>query len=177
MILSTERLSLIPVNEFRDVNALTDALWEIHSDTRTYSHRPDLVMKQRSEAIQLRDQWTEDWQQKGRGYYAVSYQGEIVGFAGVRHYILAGDAVLNTYYRFRPGVQGKGLAYEAVKAALDASAQLGKECIAIISPDNLPSVTLARRLGFRRSPDRDVSPEDQVYVLQNPQNEATANQL
>lgn len=44
MILSTERLSLIPVNEFRDVNALTDALWEIHSDTRTYSHRPDLVM-------------------------------------------------------------------------------------------------------------------------------------
>lgn len=107
----------------------------------------------------------------------MSYQGEIVGFAGVRHYILAGDAVLNTYYRFRPGAQGKGLAYEAVKAALDASAQLGKECIAIISPDNLPSVTLARRLGFRRSPDRDVSPEDQVYVLQNPRNDATANQL
>ena len=112
--LRTPRLRL-SVPSDTDINAIFD----IHSDTRTYEHRPELAMKTREEAVELAQSWQQHWIEKQLGYYTVhTLDGTTIGFTGVRHSEEAGEDVLNLYYHFAPESQGKGYAKEAAAAAI-----------------------------------------------------------
>ncbi|MFL6727132.1 MAG: GNAT family N-acetyltransferase [Sphingomicrobium sp.] len=101
------------------------------------------------------------WPYVGFGYWIVDLRanGSVIGQIGFADFKrdmepnIEGDPELG--YVFAPRVQGQGIAGEACRAALEwADASLNaKSYPAIISPENLASIRLAERLGFRREPD------------------------
>lgn len=161
--LHTQRLSMsVPTD------ADIDAIFAIHSDARTYEHRPELAMKSREEATELARSWQENWSKKQLGYYVVStLDGTTIGFTGVRHSEEAGEEVLNLYYRFAPESQGKGYAKEAAAAAIASARERFPQLpvVAIIDPANEASIALALKLGLRHVPGAGVPNDYEVYQL------------
>lgn len=145
-----------------------DAVFAIHSDARTYEHRPDLAMKTREEATELARAWQANWCERQLGYYVVStLDNTTIGFAGVRHSVEAGEEVLNLYYRFAPESQGKGYAKEAAAAAIASARKrfLQLPVVAIIDPTNEASIALALKLGLQHVPGAGVPDDYEVYRL------------
>lgn len=143
-----------------------DAVFAIHSDARTWRHRPELVMKTRSEAVELIKQWQHQWTDHGVGYFVVSTtEGKTVGFCGVREAEECGEPVLNLYYRFAPEAQGRGYAAEAAGAAMRWAREQGFErpVVAIIDPSNEASARLAQILGLQRDSRGGVTGDYDVY--------------
>src|SRR5699024_5390419 len=162
-VITTDRLRLT-VPQDSDVNAV----FEIHSDPRTYQHRPDLVMRSRTEAVELIRQWQSHWSNDGIGYFVVSTKtGEVIGFAGVRRSKEAGEAVLNLYYRFAPHSHGHGYATEAAGAAIEwaQGVHAGLPIVAVIDPSNTASARLARKLGMYRVQTEGASGDHDLYQL------------
>lgn len=161
--LQTPRLSLsVPTDT--DI----DAIFAIHSDARTYEHRPELAMKTREEAVELARAWQENWREKKLGYYVVStLDGTTIGFTGVRHSEEAGEEVLNLYYRFAPESQGQGYAKEAAAAVIASARERFPQLpvVAIIDPTNEASIVLALKLGLQRVPDAGVPDDYEVCRL------------
>lgn len=161
--LHTPRLSLsVPTD------ADIDAIFAIHSDSRTYAHRPELAMKTREEAVELARAWNENWCGKQLGYYVVStLDGTTIGFTGVRHSEEAGEEVLNLYYRFAPESQGKGYAKEAAAAAITSARERFPQLpvVAIIDPTNEASIALALKLGLQHVRGAGVPNDYEVYRL------------
>ncbi|MFY0407672.1 GNAT family N-acetyltransferase [Solicola sp. PLA-1-18] len=135
-----------------------DAVLAIEGDPRTARFRPDGPMdRERSDAYLASH--LADWADDGLGYWMVEHDGELVGFTGQRRLdapssILPGvepEALLNTYWRFSPGVWGAGVPTEAVRAAIDATLAAGTDrpVVAITTPDNVPSRRMAERVGMR----------------------------
>ena len=144
--LTTERLILRPPRDGDE-----DAVFTIHSDPRTYQHRPELAMKNREEASKLLRLWQHNWAEDGIGYFVVVREpADIIGFTGLRFSEEQGEQVLNLYYRFAPEAQGKGYAAEAAAAAIEWARQAHPErpVVAIIDPSNAPSTRLAEKLGL-----------------------------
>lgn len=145
-----------------------DAIFAIHSDARTYEHRPDLAMQTREEATELARAWQANWRERQLGYYVVStLDGTTIGFAGVRHSEEADEEVLNLYYRFAPDSQGKGYAKEAAGAAIASARERFPQLpvVAIIDPTNEASIALALKLGLRHVPGAGVPGDYEVYRL------------
>ena len=75
--------------------------------------------------------------------------GLVVGYTGVDHIDVEGEARLEWGYRLVPECRGLGYATEAGRALLaKAHRTYAGELIAIIAPDNLPSQNVCRKLGF-----------------------------
>ena len=161
--LSTPRLNLAAPTD-----ADIDAIFAIHSDARTYEHRPELALKTREEATELARAWQANWCENQLGYYVVStLDGTTIGFTGVRHSEEAGEEVLNLYYRFAPESQGKGYAKEAAAAAIASARERFAQLpvVAIIDPTNEASIALALKLGLRHVPGAGVPDDYEVYRL------------
>lgn len=161
--LRTSRLNLSAPTD-----ADIDAIFAIHSDARTYEHRPELAMKTKEEATELARAWQANWRENQLGYYVVStLDGTTIGFTGVRHSEEAGEEVLNLYYRFAPESQGKGYAKEAAAAAIASARERFPQLpvIAIIDPTNEASNALALKLGLQHVPGAGVPDDYEVYRL------------
>ena len=163
--LGTERLILTVPDERSD-----DAIFEIHSDVRTYQHRPDLAMKTREEAVALRQQWQRNWSEDEIGYFAVATAAApdtFIGFCGVRKSIEKDQDVLNVYYRFSPESQGKGFAKEATTAAIAWGRKKFPELpvVALIDPSNAASIRLAEKMEFTLDARSQVTGDHNVYRL------------
>ncbi|MCG7261494.1 GNAT family N-acetyltransferase [Corynebacterium aurimucosum] len=161
--LRTPRLSLSAPTD-----ADIDAIFAIHSDARTYEHRPELAMKTKEEATELARAWQANWRERQLGYYVVSTLDDTtIGFTGVRHSEEASEEVLNLYYRFAPESQGKGYAKEAAAAAIASARERFPQLpvIAIIDPTNEASIALALKLGLQHVPGAGVPDDYEVYRL------------
>jgi RimJ/RimL family protein N-acetyltransferase len=97
------------------------------------------------------------WHFMGFGFFAIEERatGAFIGEAGFhelrRDLAPSLEGTLEAGWAFIPEAQGKGYAQEAVGAALDwaASAFAAMRVTCIIEPDNLASLRLAAKLGFR----------------------------
>ena len=161
-MLRTARLQLL-----RPVPEDLDALHAIHGDPQTNLYNPagaaTFVTSRRWLGV-----WIADWEREGFGYFSVvendAADDVVIGLAGLKvaEMRLPDDKTvraLNLYYRFRPTAWGRGLALEAVGAALEHVRPLRAELpvCAVIRADNLPSRRLAERLGLRETGEVDAA--------------------
>lgn len=140
----------------RPTPADLDELHRIHSDPRTWLHKPELRHDSREESRSQLEVWLAQWRHHGYGYWTVERDGAIVGFGGLM--LLARwqglRDVLNLYYRFDPERWGNGYATETARAALELARRELPELpvIARIRPGNERSIAVAERAGLVRRP-------------------------
>ncbi|MFI6587593.1 GNAT family N-acetyltransferase [Embleya sp. NPDC050493] len=149
------------------------AVFAVHGDPETNRYNPHGPMRSAEEGVAFLTSMIEDWERDGIGYCAVAPRADpagVFGFAGTqltRRLRPDGIPVFNLYYRFAPIAWGRGLAREAVDATLDLARGTlpTMPIVAVIDAANVPSLTLARRVGFRAS-DAFVDREGRdVYML------------
>ena len=115
-------------------------------------------------------EWEGQWRGRGYGYWlAEDRDGRVVGLAGLR----PAEGYANVAYRFAVAVQGRGLAKEAVRAALAVGTEwLDVPLRALVSEVNTPSVATALACGLERvgrERHRDQSPQEEpATVFQAP---------
>ncbi len=159
-ILRTERLTLTPmgVDDFADLKAV----W---ADPAFVKHITGQPMKGEEVWLRLlRD--IGHWQVLGRGNWCVrrTDDGAYVGGVGVldfRRDLTPPFDAPELGWGISPRFQGQGMAFEAVSAALawcDETLNVSRT-VCMISPGNMPSMTLAERLGFVRYADGDYKGE------------------
>lgn len=147
--LITERLTLAPA-ALSDLADLT-ALW---SD-------PAFATAIFPAALSSEDVWFRllrdigHWEALGRGNWAIreTATGDYVGSVGVLDYRRIIDPAMDVPelgWGVAPRFQGKGMAFEALSAALAwcDEALNAPRTVCMISPDNAPSHALARRAGY-----------------------------
>jgi RimJ/RimL family protein N-acetyltransferase len=124
---------------------------QIQGDPAANRHNPIGTASPARIAQQLRC-WLADWAEHGVGYWLVldAASGRAVGIGGLRPIEHEGRPALNMFYRFRPAAWGRGLALEMARAAVEwAEREWSAPVVVITTRDNLPSIRLAERLGFR----------------------------
>jgi [ribosomal protein S5]-alanine N-acetyltransferase len=135
-----------------------DAALRIHCDPLTNQFNPAPFSKEQVEGFVTR--WSNDWIEKGIGYWAVSEVSApetVIGFSGVRNAHMVDVDSFNLYFRFAPSAWGKGYASEVGRVALnaafsDASAQHVR---AMTRPFNTPSIKTIKAVGLKLN--REVS--------------------
>jgi RimJ/RimL family protein N-acetyltransferase len=92
-------------------------------------------------------QMTSTWLLHGHGLWTIGHAGDIAGFVGLGHE--PGDAEAELGFMLTEKAQGRGIAFEAAKAARDhAFDTLGwSGIVSYLAPDNTRAIALARRLG------------------------------
>jgi RimJ/RimL family protein N-acetyltransferase len=148
--LETDRLKLRP-----HVAADFEALAQMWAD-------PDVVRFIGGKPLDREQSWGRFvrhagmWQTMGFGFFAIEekatghYVGE-AGFHEVRRKIVPSiEGTLEAGWALSSAGQGWGYATEAMAAAIGwaETAFPGQRITAIIDPDNLPSVRVAKKLGF-----------------------------
>lgn len=147
--LITERLALTPVavSDYEDLKAL----WADPAFIRHIFPTP----------LSSEDVWFRllrdigHWEALGHGNWTVRLKdtGEYVGGLGVLDYHRLLDPPFDAPelgWGVHPRFQGRGLAFEALSAALAwcDEALNAPRTVCMISPDNAPSIALARRAGY-----------------------------
>jgi RimJ/RimL family protein N-acetyltransferase len=149
-VIETERLILRP---FRATDL--DTLHGLWSDPAVTRHTTGKSAT-RKEAWDRLLRYAGLWNVLGFGYWAVveKQSGAHIGDVGFADMMRAIDPPLTgegeAGWAFAPAAQGRGLALEAMRAALrfmDEAHPLVPTCC-IIAPDNTPSFRLAAALGF-----------------------------
>ncbi len=130
-----------------------DTVFRIHSDSATHKFSRKGPHKSVDESRVLLNEWMEQWQKYGYGYWKISIQIEpdkVIGFGGITNKELEGEDFPNLYYRLIPEEWGKGYATEMSRAAIDvAFNKLGlSKVIAIVRPGNKPSIHVVERLNM-----------------------------
>jgi RimJ/RimL family protein N-acetyltransferase len=151
-VLETERLRLRAHRA--DDHAACLAIWSDAEVTRYIGGRPftsEEVWKRLLQYLGL-------WSLLGYGYWAVEekatgrYVGDI-GFADFRRQLEPSlHGMLEFGWVLAPHAHGKGYASEAVAAAIAWGERHFPhlDAVCIISPDNLPSIRVAEKAGFKR---------------------------
>lgn len=144
--LETERLRLRPM-EPDDL----DAFHRVVSDPRSMRFYP------RPFDRQMTGGWIErvrtSYEERGFGLLAVVEResGEMIGDCGPAMMLVDGDELVELGWHIRPDRQGLGFASEAGAACRDHAWDVLPidRLISLIRPENVPSWSVARRLGFR----------------------------
>jgi RimJ/RimL family protein N-acetyltransferase len=125
-------------------------------DPRVNRHSPTGPPTAQQGQASLRDAIAA-WHRDGIGHWLVEYDGRLAGIAGVRPTTIQGDEYWNVYYRFAPETWGKGIASEAVRAALAAARDHlpGRRFVVRTRPTNGAAMQLAQAVGLTRSPELD----------------------
>lgn len=145
----------------------TDAAehYALHADPATNLHNPAGPQTDPAESDKVLASWSWQWARSGVGYWTVrlAETGEVIGFGGVRPSVGDEDG-LNLYYRFRTSSWGHGYAQETGRAAIRLARQQapGEPIVALIRPENTPSIRVAERLGL--SLERSVERELGTYL-------------
>lgn len=166
--LLTARLRLTPVadDDFEDLFAL-------HTDPRAFAEDSTAPLSDRDQMRWVLTQWIAGWQRHGRGYFSVRaldsgrardeggtrhaspvLPSGLLGVVGLSTLESEGQPLLSAYWRLDPAVMGRGVASEAMSAVLadPRCGPQGREVVAVTAARNLPSRSLAARLGFLPAP-------------------------
>jgi len=131
------------------------AVFVIHSDPETNRYNPSGPMKNLNEATKSLQEWIQDWENNGFGYWSVldSSTCEIIGVGGIRRMHYNGRDVLNLYYRFSPKSWGRGYATELARTAVNLAGRYlpGLPIVARIRPSNVASIRVAEKAGLKHT--------------------------
>jgi RimJ/RimL family protein N-acetyltransferase len=150
-----------------------DELFTLFSDPRVWTHLPSAVVRERAETVRQVSRWEQEWIDSGLGAWVVRDPDDarLLGYAGcsLRGGPDPASRFWNLGYRFQPEEQGRGLATEAARVAVDAahSVKLDVPVVAYLLEHNLASAAVARKLGLTqrwRGPDAG-NPDPQAIRL------------
>lgn len=150
-VVETERLILR--GHSLDDFATLAAMWADPGVTRFIGGRAST----REESWARLTRYVGHWALLGFGYWAVEVKGEgrhigDVGFADWKRDIVPSlDGMPESGWAFAPEAHGKGIATEAVKAAVAWGDKHfgGKTTTCIIGPGNVASIRVAEKCGYR----------------------------
>ena len=146
-ILETERLRIRPFH--RDLSDV-DSMFAVLSDPISMRFYPKPFDRDRTRAWVER--WVDAYDEDGFGLMAVEdlATGELVGDCGPNCQEVDGVSYVELGWHVRRDRQGRGIATEAGAACReDAWRRLDvTRLISLIRPENVPSWSVARRLGF-----------------------------
>jgi RimJ/RimL family protein N-acetyltransferase len=135
----------------------------IHTDPRTYAHRPDAMPSPEQCRERLATD-LDDWRDRTLGYAALTDRatGELIGWAGLRSKDLDAEE-LNLYYRLEHARLGRGLGREVARAlvAWAVEHRPGLRVTARVDDVNAASLATAESSGLvrvGRRVDRDDPP-------------------
>jgi ribosomal-protein-alanine N-acetyltransferase len=150
--LRTERL-LLRAPTLADMSRIV----ALSTDPRVNRHSPSGPPTARESRAAVRTS-IACWRRDGIGHWVVETDGRLAGVAGVRPIQLQGDLYWNVYYRFAPETWGRGIASEAVRAAMAAARGHlpGRPFVVRTRPTNEPAIKLAQAVGLTRSPQLDA---------------------
>jgi RimJ/RimL family protein N-acetyltransferase len=132
----------------------TPALEAINASPEAVRYLNDGVPYTAEETAAQSARFAAHWERHGFGLWGATVRqtGEGIGFVGVAHplWFPALAAEVEVGWRLHPSAWGQGYATEGGRAALDAAfSHLGlPRIIAVIDPENAPSIAVARRLGM-----------------------------
>lgn len=118
---------------------------------------PEVVRLMGAEPTTEEEQRREiEWHRRDRfgrlgwGIFAVIVEDVVIGRAGFRPATVDGEEVVELMYMLLPEYRNRGLATEAVTALMSwaENRRLFERVVAIIHPENAPSIALIRRAGF-----------------------------
>jgi RimJ/RimL family protein N-acetyltransferase len=171
-----------------------DALHEIYGDARTWTHLPTGRHRDRERTAEVLERWLDDWRSEGFGAWTIreAIAPELVighGGCAVRgraagvhdDAVRDAGAYWNLGYRFRPEAQGRGLATELSRAAVEAARLRRPELpiVAYLLEHNTASARVAEKVGLtlrHRAPDAG-NPDASAIRLVYADRELTAAQL
>lgn len=147
---ATARLQLDPPRD----EDLED-LHRIYSDARTWTHLPSGRFADLATTREALAGWLADWRAEGLGAWMAREDGVVVGHGGCA---VRQGAFWNLGYRFAPEAQGRGLATELSRAAVDAARERRPELpvVAYLLENNPASAAVAEKVGLvlrHRGPD------------------------
>ena len=129
----------------------------LSTDPRVNRHSPSGPPTEAQSRAAVRET-IDAWRRDGIGHWLVEHDGRLAGVTGVRPIKLDGDLYWNVYYRFAPETWGKGIASEALRAALAAARDHlpGRPFVVRTRPTNDAAMQLAQAVGLTRSPQLDA---------------------
>lgn len=139
---TTARLQLDPPRE-EDL----EELHRIYSDARTWTHLPSGRFTDLATTREALAGWLDDWRREGLGAWVARENGIVVGHGGCA---VRQGVFWNLGYRFAPEVQGRGLATELARAAVDAAREHRPELpvVAYLLEHNPASAAVAEKVGL-----------------------------
>jgi RimJ/RimL family protein N-acetyltransferase len=141
----TQRLSFRPLN-LEDIGHLQ----VIFSDPIAMRHYP--ATKSIAETREWIERSMASYARHGHGLWAVCLRqtGEFIGQCGLLHQELRAKPDKEIGYSFQRRFWGRGYATEAARAVKEAALPLFgfSYVVSFISPDNEPSIKVARRIGM-----------------------------
>ena len=149
---STARLDL-----YRPVEADVPDLFGILSDARVWMHFPELRHTEPVETAASVERWMRNWHADGLGVWVARDRltGQVLGYGGCSS---LGGVAWNLGYRLAPDAQGRGLATELARRAMERALDVYPErpIVASLLEHNPASAAVARKLGMslaHRAPD------------------------
>jgi RimJ/RimL family protein N-acetyltransferase len=135
----------------------------VHGDPRVYEFDPAETHRDLAHSREQMAPILDHWARYGFGYWSVlvprtwwpegtEMEGDRVfaGVGGIQHHTVAGEPVLNVYFRLAPAVQGRGIAGRIVESAIRMAKQVepGLDIVVRTRPANAAARRVAERAGF-----------------------------
>ena len=152
-----------------------EEMYALSSKIEVNLFNPHGPVKSIDETKKTLDYWIEkDWKAKGVGYYIVRElkTNAFIGYVGVALREFKKQEMLNLAYRINPEFQRKGYVIEACKLVISETKKLYPDTIirVLTKKQNVPSLGVAKKLGFIYNPKLDNYPEkDDVNLFNVPQ--------
>jgi RimJ/RimL family protein N-acetyltransferase len=134
----------------------TARIVELYTDPRVNRHSPTGAPSAAESRTRVREA-VAAWERDGIGHWIVEHEGRLAGVTGVRPAELAGSTYWNVFYRFAPETWGRGIASEALGAALRAAREQvpGRRFAVRTRPTNEAAIRLAEAVALTRAPELD----------------------
>ncbi len=147
-----------------------EELYQLFSKEEVNKFNPMGAANDIDETRRMIDYWLNDWETEGIGYYIARHNidNAFIGYMGIAYRELLGEKILNIAYRIEPKFWRKGYTMEGVTAILKKVYSEKNDVIIRIltKKDNLPSLSVAKKLGFIYNDKFDNYPEkNDVYYF------------
>ncbi len=144
-IISTERLYLKELEERHFEN-----IYSLVSNEKVQRYFPSILT--RGEAREFFDKIQNKYREDGHCFLAVIRKRDniFVGICGLLKQKIEGKTEIEIGYRFLSEFWGNGYATESAKGCLEYAKekQIAQRLIILSVPENIPSIRVAKRIGF-----------------------------
>ncbi len=128
-----------------------DELFRLTSKPGVNTFNPDGADTDINETKEVLTSWMDDWNKNNIGYHiARTHNGEFIGYMGVTLRNFSNQKMLNLAYRIEPAFHRKGYVFEACSHIINELPDDYKNfpIRVLTKKENIPSINLAKKLGF-----------------------------